>query len=276
MIQRGQLLCLLLLSIAAQPHFASAQSIELKSGDQALTVDLAPFPVSAKLLWNAGHTTAFEGPLLDDVLKRLPSPRRADTVAIRCSDGWLSLLSLEAVHRASGILAVRVRDSGKLNGTLRPLVAPQGPVRLLVGNAALGGKPSPHTESLHAEIAENGDAWGVVSIELVRREDFLARTAPARDASQSVRQGHDFFISHCLHCHAWKGVGGISAWDLSDPPLFTYRDEDRVRGYLLDPRKLNPEGHMPSFAKQLEGTPLLGHLIEFLKTAGAQATPPAR
>jgi mono/diheme cytochrome c family protein len=44
----------------------------------------------------------------------------------------------------------------------------------------------------------------------------------------------------------------MRAFDLARPSIFRWRDEARVRGYIMSPVSFNPEHQMPSFAGQLD------------------------
>ena len=260
---RHALIPLSMLCALASP--AAAQSIIFKTASGEQTVALAALPQATLELadpTDSNKPKRLAGPLLQTLLDRYPAPKNADALAFRCDDGWLSIIPLSAVSGDPGsILAITEAN--------HPLAAPRGPVFLVFPirpKAAASGDRAARADAIAARdrmaIANNGYAWQVASIEYIHRADFTApveRAAPGADAS-----GGGLLIRHCVHCHMIHGAGGMVGWDLSRPPVFSYRDEARVRGYLRNPREFNPQGRMPSFAGKLDEKEL-DRLIAWLK-----------
>jgi mono/diheme cytochrome c family protein len=243
------LACALVLCTAAR-----AQTVTVRGGGREAAVELSALPrrtaeVSDRT--DGGRRKQLSGVPLRTVLERLPAPPGADALAVRCDDGWFALIPLAAIARSEGLLAV---DQGGA-----PLAPPRGPVFLTWPNVA--------TPSVDADRAlnPNGWAWGVAALEYVRAGD-LHLAAPA-GAPVAAAAGAALFEQHCQHCHAIAGAGGMAGWDLARPPLLSYRDPRRVRRYLVDPRRLNPSGRMPSFKGKLAPTEL-DALLAYLAALG--------
>jgi mono/diheme cytochrome c family protein len=247
---------LLVGAILAPARSSSAQSIILRAGDRERTIDLGALPRTALSLRDpsdGGRAKRLAGPRLADVLAQAPAPADADTLAVYCDDGWLSLVPLDWLARYPG--AVLALAEGPGDG--RPLAPPRGPVFLAF--------PSDGTPRDRA-VDDNGYAWGVAIIVYVRRERLLAPLATAAP-SEEVARGGSLYLGHCLHCHAIGGAGGMVGWDLSRPNVLSYRDAQRVRDYIVDPRRLLPEGRMPSFRGQLSPSEI-DALIAYLRALG--------
>jgi len=222
---------------------AAAQTIVLSDGTREVPVDLARLPRARLALrdpTDGGRAKTLLGPRLADALAALPPPDGADAIAVRCDDGWLSLIPIPFVHRySSAVLAIA-------EGTrAHPIGAPRGPVYLAFPTEAASDRAG------DAPLADNGWAWAVASIEYVRLAAVRAKLDLPRGAPALAAQGRQLFERRCLHCHAIRGAGGLAGWDLAQPNVLRYRDEQRVRGYVLDPRRYLREARMPSFAGKL-------------------------
>lgn len=211
-------------ALACFSTVASAQTVVVRSGEREARVELAPSrTVAVRDPTDGGKRKTFTGAPLEEALARLPAPTGADAVAVRCDDGWLSLLPLASVRRYHPVLA------------LAP--PPRGPVFLVWPNV---DTPAVDTD---VELTPNGWAFSVASVEWARLADFAPPGPPST--------GRDLFARHCQHCHAAAGRGGVAGWDLSSPPILSYRAEAYVRGYVVDPRSKNRDGHMPAFGGKL-------------------------
>lgn len=247
--------CLLGLLVATPA--AAESSFTARSGERSLEIDLATLPAIAVTVrdpTDGGREKTLVGPRLDEVLARLPPPAGADTLAVRCDDGWLSLLPLATVRRHPGaILALAERH----RGGDRPLPPPRGP-RFLVWPNLVAGK-------LVADpaLTSNGWAFGASIVEYVVGADF-ALAAPA-GASAAASEGAGLFVRHCQPCHEVGGRGGRAGWDLSVPNVLTYRTEGYVKSYILEPRRKNTVGHMPAFRGKL-GAPEVAALVAYLRS----------
>ena len=82
-------------------------------------------------------------------------------------------------------------------------------------------------------------------VTLVSAADYLSPVSPA-SRDPGVARGRRLWLSSCFHCHALSGAGGMAGWDLAWPvPLWRYLTEGQIADYLADPRRSNPDGHMP-------------------------------
>jgi mono/diheme cytochrome c family protein len=223
---------LLAIAIAAPP--ALGQSVVVAGGGRELTVNLAAFPrVTVEILdrTDGGARKHVEGVWLGEVLTRLAPPRGTDALAVRCDDGWLTVLPLATVRAHHGLLALG-------------LAPPRGPVFLTWPQES-----QPEVDRDPA-LNPNGWTWAVARLEFVRAADF--RIALPDGAAPAAREGAVLFERHCQHCHAFDGRGGMAGWDLARPPILAVRGERYVRDYLHDPRSRNPSARMPSFASKLK------------------------
>ena len=204
---------------------ATAQPLELRNGGHTVPVQLQKFGMR-RLITNDptdNHREAiFNGIPLQKVLAPLPVPRGADTLAVRCNDGWLSLVPLEKVRTHPDALLARFVEEKKVS---YPLPPPRAPLFLVWPRGAVDSEDW---------------SFSVASLEYVNRKDFLQRLG-------SDSPGRQLFEKNCLHCHALLGAGGQVGWDLRDPPLASYLDRTAFAGLLADPRRRNPSGHMPAF-----------------------------
>lgn len=118
---------------------ASAQSVELKTLDQTITVSaaaLAALPRETLSLTAHGQTHVYEGPALASVLARIEAPlgqalRGAallDHLVIRAADGYGVVLSLAEIDPAMRSTKVILAD--RTDG--QPIGPEDGPLRLIV------------------------------------------------------------------------------------------------------------------------------------------------
>ena len=242
----------LLVCLAAAAGADERRAVVVRDGAREVTVDLARLVRLSVTLTDStdgGRRKQLDGVLLSRVLAALPAPAGADAVAVRCDDGWMALVPLAAVARHTPVLAFA--EEG------RPLAPPRGPVFLVWADEAARTDP---------EVTEAW-AWSVAAFEYVRTREALAPSEPRPGAPPAVRRGAALFRRHCLSCHAARGFGGMSGWDLARPGIVAYRGEPRVRAYVTDPRRINPDGRMPPFAGRIAGRDL-DDLIAYLKSVG--------
>jgi cytochrome c oxidase subunit 2 len=55
--------------------------------------------------------------------------------------------------------------------------------------------------------------------------------------------GPEVFQGVCVKCHKLNGKGGKKGPELTD--IFSKKDEDYIRQYIMDPRSIKPDGTMP-------------------------------
>lgn len=234
---------LLAVALAASP--SRGESMVVAGGGREVSVNLAALPhASAEILdrTDGGARKRVDGVWLADVLARLAPPPGADALAVRCDDGWLSVLPLATVRSHRGMLALG-------------LPAPRGPAFLTWPQA-----DQPEVDR-DPDLNPNGWTWAVARLEYTRAADF--HLAPPTGASPAAVRGATLFERHCQHCHAFDGRGGLAGWDLAQPPILAVRGEAYVRRYIRDPRRKNPQGHMPPFGAKLKPTEIAA-LLAFL------------
>ena len=209
---------------------ARAQAITIVDGEHEREQLLGAFPqkvVDVADPTEGGRHRRLAGVEVARVLEGTATPAGADTLLVRCDDGWLTLVPLEFLRAHHPLLATTsVERSGPV-----PIDAPRGPVFLVWPD---GGRSDLWSFSVHSL------AYG-------RAETLYAVGAPTPDASPAVKHGWSVYRASCLHCHAAGGFGGMAAWDLTSPSIVKFRGADRVRAFILDAKRLVPEGHMPSF-----------------------------
>ena len=60
---------------------------------------------------------------------------------------------------------------------------------------------------------------------------------------KEYNSGPAAFEGACVKCHKLNGEGGSKGPDLTN--LFSKKDEDSIRQYIVDPRSIKPDGTMP-------------------------------
>lgn len=227
---------------------AAAQVITVRAKGHEVEVDLAKLPratLEVRDPTDGNQPKTFEGVPLAKVLAGVPMPGDSDAIAVRCNDGWLSLLDFGAViGHPTGLLATTQLGA--------PIAAPRGPVFLVW----------PALARTDTHLSANGWTWGVASLEYVRKRDFVTPLY-APGASPVAVRGGQLFEKHCQHCHAINGAGGMAGWDLNQPNVLTYRTEAYVRDYILDPKSRNADGHMLPFRSKLKRSDLDALLAYF-------------
>jgi mono/diheme cytochrome c family protein len=228
---------------------AAAQSVALRGGGREVVVavsSLEAVTVEVRDPTDGNKRKTLRGGRLREALAKLAPPDGVDAVAVRCDDGWLSIVPLAAVKKfPDAVLALG-------------LPPPRGAVFLAWPNVA---QPAVDADR---DLTPNGWTFGVASLEYVRAADFEKPLALPAGATEAARRGRALFQRHCQHCHAVNGAGGMAGWDLNQPNLFTYRDEAYVRDYVIDPRKRNPDGHMAPFKGKLTAAEV-GAVVAFLR-----------
>lgn len=231
-----------------------AQTLVLRGGGREVKVDLRRLPteaISVRDPTDGKKPKKFIGVRFGVVLRQLAAPNDADAIAVRCDDGWLTIVPLRLLARYPEAIFATMEYQGEKP---TPLAPPRGPIFLAWPNV-----DHPDFENL-LDLAENGFTFSVAALEYVKSDDF----APPTAATLASKQGRVLFQRHCQHCHSLSGAGGIAGWDLAQPKIFSYRDEKYVRDYVIAPRTRNPAGHMPSFkAKLAPGD--LDAIIKFLR-----------
>lgn len=255
----GVRLALALLLVAPA---AAAQTIVLRTGGAERSLALETLPratLSVRDPTDGGRQKILTGARLSSALAGQPVPEGADTLAVRCNDGWLSLIARKALASyPEALLAVGQRVAG---GGTAPLDEPRGPVFLAWPNLD-------HPElDLDQELSPGGWSFAVASLEYVRRVDFTRPLELPPEAPPVAQRGARLCAKHCQHCHAINGAGGRAGWDLNQPNVLTYRTEAYVRDYILDPRRRNPYGHMEPFRGKLKPAEVAA-LLAYLKALG--------
>lgn len=274
------------LSVATCP--ARAQTLVIK-GAHEVTLALRTLPRSTLVVHDptdGKKRKRLVGASLEAVRARAAPTggAGADTLLLRCEDGWLSRLPLAGLGALPDAVFAWAEESGQGGQGEVPLGRPHGPVFFALPD---GFEPRlPSGVDAHS-LADNGFAWAVASVEFGSEATVLAPLAlpttrldgkglPLANRAVPAERGRALFARHCLHCHAFKGSGGLAGWDLGAPNVLGYRDEARVRAYVLEPRRLNPDGRMPSFAGKLaagEIADVIAFLRAHLHADGPKPTP---
>ena len=242
---------LFLIPLLFASSIASAQSFTFRLPSREVVIDLSPLPrttIAIRDPTDGSRRKLLLGVSLQSLLAAHPAPAGADALAVRCDDGWLSLLPIATLRHRPLLALAESTARGPV-----ALAPPRGPIFLAWPNA--------DSPAVDAEVDPGAWAFAVASLEWVRLADFAL---PAAN-SPNAQTGRSLFAYHCQHCHALAGRGGIAGWDLSMPPILTYRTERYVTRYIADPRQQNPAAHMPAFKTKL--TPLqIDSLVTYLRT----------
>lgn len=159
--------------------------------------------------------------------------KMADTVVFYCQDGYRADIPLKEFKDKKSLLAYAFNSGGEFS-----LKGKSGPIALAPFYLVWD---QPDAASAEKDVYRW--PYAVTRIGVI---DSAKVYAPLIE--KSVGYGH--FMKHCFSCHSINGVGGVRGPPLN--PFFASQDDERLVGYILDPKKFNPQSQMSGLSKNLK------------------------